>query len=225
MFENDKEGYQVLNEFLSDLASKKILERVKKIGENVSEYEINKIYIQSKNFENFSSFMCGNWQIINDSLKTYYNEKIKAKEEKVKKAIKAIGYKSLADINQLVERYNNDELNRKAEEYISAINEKIKDLDVNEIEYDGKINLIENETKSEEIKSKLDSIMEIMHWTKMFIIEEEIEKDVNFYNEIEEIEVYKGKRRVFKVSSGTYGMDELVEWFREEGVLVENITR
>ena len=34
------------------------------------------------------------------------------------------------------------------------------------------------------------------------------------YNEIEEIEVYKGKRRVFKVSSGTYGMDELVEWFR-----------
>ena len=46
------------------------------------------------------------------------------------------------------------------------------------------------------------------------------------YNEIEEIEVYKGKRRVFKVSSGTYGMDELVEWFREEGVLVEdNIPR
>ena len=47
-----------------------------------------------------------------------FNEKIKskgkAKEEKVKKAIKAIGYKSLADINQLVERYNNDELNRKA---------------------------------------------------------------------------------------------------------------
>ena len=30
MFENDKEVYQVLNEFLSDLASKKILERVKK---------------------------------------------------------------------------------------------------------------------------------------------------------------------------------------------------
>ena len=68
MFENDKEVYQVLNEFLSDLASKKILERVEKIGENVSEYEINKIYIQSKNFEKFSSFMCGNWQIINDSL-------------------------------------------------------------------------------------------------------------------------------------------------------------
>ena len=44
------------------------------------------------------------------------------------------------------------------------------------------------------------------------------------YNEIEEIEVYKGKRRVFKVSSGTYGMDELVEWFREEGVLVEDNT-
>ena len=50
MFENDKEVYQVLNEFLSDLASKKILERVEKIGENVSEYEINKIYIQSKKY-------------------------------------------------------------------------------------------------------------------------------------------------------------------------------
>ena len=44
------------------------------------------------------------------------------------------------------------------------------------------------------------------------------------YNEIEEIEVYKGKRRVFKVSSGTYGMDELVEWFGKEGVLVEDDT-
>ena len=26
------------------------------------------------------------------------------------------------------------------------------------------------------------------------------------------------------MSSGTYGMDELVEWFREEGVLVEDNT-
>ncbi len=45
------------------------------------------------------------------------------------------------------------------------------------------------------------------------------------YNEIEEIEVYKGKRRVFKVSSGTYGIDELVQSFREEGVLVEDNTQ
>ena len=36
--------------------------------------------------------MCGNWQIINDSLKAYYNETIKskgkAKEEKVKRLLK-----------------------------------------------------------------------------------------------------------------------------------------
>ena len=44
------------------------------------------------------------------------------------------------------------------------------------------------------------------------------------YNELKELKVYKGKRKVFMVSSGTYGMDELVEWFREEGVLVEDNT-
>ena len=44
------------------------------------------------------------------------------------------------------------------------------------------------------------------------------------YNELKELKVYKGKRKVFMVESGTDGIDDLVEWFAEEGVFIEDCT-
>lgn len=37
------------------------------------------------------------------------------------------------------------------------------------------------------------------------------------YDEVKSLKVYKGNHRVFRVYSGTYGSDDLVEWFAEEG--------
>ena len=44
------------------------------------------------------------------------------------------------------------------------------------------------------------------------------------YNELKELKVYKGKRKVFMVESGTDGIDELVDEFRKKGICVEDLT-
>lgn len=44
------------------------------------------------------------------------------------------------------------------------------------------------------------------------------------YDEVKSLKVYKGNHRVFRVYSGTYGSDDLVEWFAEEGIVVEDHT-
>ena len=47
--------------------------------------------------------------------------------------------------------------------------------------------MLENEQEAEKIKNKLDDIMNIYHWIKIFLVDEEIEKDMDFYSEIEDI--------------------------------------
>ena len=44
------------------------------------------------------------------------------------------------------------------------------------------------------------------------------------YDEVKSLKIYKGNHRVFRVYSGTYGCDDLVEWFAEEGIVVEDHT-
>ena len=43
------------------------------------------------------------------------------------------------------------------------------------------------------------------------------------YNELKELKVYKGKRKVFMVESGTDGIDELVDEFRKIRILIPTI--
>ena len=44
------------------------------------------------------------------------------------------------------------------------------------------------------------------------------------YDEVKSLKIYKGNHRVFRVYSGTYGSDDLVQWFAEEGIVVEDHT-
>ena len=51
-------------------------------------------------------------------------------------------------------------------------------------------------------------------------------KDITkvYYDEVGNLKIYKGTRKVFTIESGTYGIDDLVEWFAEEGVFIEDCT-
>ena len=49
------------------------------------------------------------------------------------------------------------------------------------------MNLIENEKYATEIKDVLDNYMELFHWMKWFYIEEAVEKEVNFYGELDDL--------------------------------------
>lgn len=80
------------------------------MAENVNKYDADKIYINSKSYENVSKCIGGTWNTIKDCLRLWYNENIrgsgKNKEKKVGKAVEEDKYKSIAMLNQLLENYS-----------------------------------------------------------------------------------------------------------------------
>lgn len=191
MLESDKEVYDLVNGFLYKLNEKKVLDRIRKISEDVTSYDLNKIYVCEKNYENLSLFMCRNWSILRESIKAFYQENTTGssagKEKKIEKLMKEDKYRSLQNINELINKYNSNSIERKAEEYIVNINEKLENKELVQLTNNEDISLIEDEESGEELKRVLDLIMSINHWIKMFIIDEEVDKDMAFYTEIEDI--------------------------------------
>ena len=191
MFQSDKEVYDTINTFIRDINDKNLLEKTIALSEKYNEYDLNRIYISNKYFESVSIFMCENWRTLNDAINYYYENNIsgkgESKKKKVEKALKGEKYRSLKSINNILEQYDVKAKKREAEEYIKSIVDKIGNLKISEMTYDEQISLIESEQKAEELKEVLDSLLDILHWTKVFIIEEEVEKDNDFYSELEEI--------------------------------------
>ena len=191
MFQNDKEVYNTVNIFIKEINDKKVLEKIIKLSDNYNKYDTNKIYVSSKYFESLSIFMCENWRTLDEAINSYYENNIsgkgESKKKKVEKALKSEKYRSVKSINTVIEQYNAEAKKKEAEEYINFIADKIKNLEISEITYDEQISLIESEKKAEELKEVLDCLQDILHWTKVFIVEEEVEKDNDFYTEIEEI--------------------------------------
>lgn len=128
---------------------------------------------------------------LDEAINSYYENNIsgkgESKKKKVEKALKSEKYRSVKSINTVIEQYNAETKKREAEEYINFIADKIKNLEISEITYDEQISLIESEKKAEELKEVLDCLQDILHWTKGVIVEEKVEKDNDFYTEIEEI--------------------------------------
>lgn len=191
-FESDEELYKNVNEFLKNVGQKNIIERLQLIGENYDKYELEKIYVSSKYYETVSQKVYKDWNVINSALEIYYTNTLsgsgKSKADRVRKAIKNDLQKSIAQINDLVLEYKlcSDE-KLKAQNYISEINSIIKQCDIYTLKYNSDINLIENEEKASELKKILDVILNIFHWCSAFLTDEILDKDVEFYSEIEDI--------------------------------------
>lgn len=196
-FESDEEVYQSVNGFLDNISSKHIVERLRKIGDNYNGYNLDKIYIVSKFYESVSQKTYRDWETINTALEIHYNNILpgngKSKADKVKKAVKNDLQKSITEINELVSNYKLcPDDNIKAETYIHEISHILNNFEAQELKYNPEIHLVESELKASELKNVLDVIMNSFHWCSVFMTEELVDKDNNFYAELEEIydEIY-----------------------------------
>ena len=196
-FESDEEVYQSVNGFLDNISSKHIVERLRKIGDNYNGYNLDKIYIVSKFYESVSQKTYRDWETINTALEIHYNNILpgngKSKADKVKKAVKNDLQKSITEINELVSNYKLcPDDNIKAETYIHEISHILNNFEAQELKYNPEIHLVESELKASELKNVLDVIMNAFHWCSVFMTEELVDKDNNFYAELEEIydEIY-----------------------------------
>lgn len=189
-FENDEEIYSSINCFINKIKQAKIKERLMELGKNTEQYDFEKIYISSKYFSDISMFLCGDWAEIQDCLTGYFQEQIHGgsnKDEKIKKAVKSVNYLSLSQVTKIIAEFSVKDNIESVENYISHIYEIVEQIELKELIYDPKINFIENDSKIQEMKKILDNVLNIVHWKKIFDIDEEKEKDINFYTELNNI--------------------------------------
>ena len=191
-YDNDAEVYESVNSFLQNAIDRKVMERVVALKNGTDSYDLSKIYITSPYYEKISSYLCESWNTLNACLTRYYERKISGKgerkDQKVKAAVKSDKWKSLLEIERLLEEYaSTEEIKRKPEEYIAEIENIVSLKEVHPLEYHPEVNLIENEKYAAEIKDVLDNYMNLFHWIKRFYIEEAVEKEVNFYGELDDL--------------------------------------
>lgn len=196
MFEDDMSVYNAVNAFIDETEKGNIIVKLKDIVNKYDELDEKRIYISKDFYETLSCFISGNWNLITGCVENFYDENIhakgKSKEEKVKKAVKEDKYKSINDVNDLVEKYidekeRNEFKNSNAKQYIREISNIITDTETAHLEYDEHISLIESEEKADEMKKRLDMYMNMYHWAKAFIVDEVLDRDEMFYSDIDDI--------------------------------------
>ncbi len=193
-FENDKQVYDAVNSFTEIVTKNNDLKRLLNITQNVNDYDMNKIYVAADAYSTISQLISKKWNLIEECLLDYYSDNLlgkgNAKENKVKKAVKEETYRSVLQLNELIEKYYVEKTGQsvwKVESYISSLAETIKLELCHEIDNDEKNNLIENDEKISEIKELLDMYMDVFHIIKVFRVNEVLNFDETFYSEIDEI--------------------------------------
>ena len=193
-FENDKQVYEAINSFTEIVTKNNDLKRLLNIAQNVNDYDMNKIYVVADAYSTISQRISKRWNLINECLLDYYSDNLpgkgKSKETKIQKAIAEEKYRSVSQLNEIIDKYYVEKTGRsvwKVESYISSLAETIK-LDLcHEIENDEKQNLIEDDEKISKIKELLDMYMNVFHIIKAFQVSEVLNFDETFYSEMDEI--------------------------------------
>ena len=142
---------------------------------------MNKIYVAADAYSTISQFISKKWNLIEECLLDYYSDNLpgkgNAKENKVKKAVKEETYRSVSQLNELIEKYYVEKTGQsvwKVESYISRLAETITLELCHEIENDEKHNLIEDDDKISKIKELLDMYMDAFHIIKVFLGNEDV---------------------------------------------------
>lgn len=108
-FENDKQVYDAVNSFTEIVTKNNDLKRLLNITQNANDYDMNKIYVVADAYSMISQFISKKWNLIEECLLDYYSDNLpgkgNAKENKVKKAVKEETYRSVSQLNELIEKY------------------------------------------------------------------------------------------------------------------------
>ena len=191
-FESDQQVYEAVNKFIKNAQDKNIMERCMKLGQEMERYDFNKVYISQKNYESVSKYLYGQWNVLDECLKMYFMEKLPGKSdkkvEKAEAAVKKDAYRSIAEIDMLTSQYDPQEKGDvQAKEYISKVCDIVQNVKLTVLEYNDETKLLEDKRKASELKNVLDIFMNILHWGEAFLVSEMVDKECDFYPELEEI--------------------------------------
>lgn len=218
-FSTDQQMLSSINDFYQSLViadttqnrsvtEESTLGRIKLLLQSIADYDLNKIYLDSKQLSHISQQMFGDWNMIQRAIEQEYdsnqlNSKNRKKDEKRKeKHIKSLKSVSIGFLNQSLS-FLEFGSNKTIESYIASLSTKKKEGD------EGAINLLDQIVTSYEaiksilteewpderniaqekeqvalIKTFLDSIKELQHFIKPLLGNgDEPDKDDRFYGE------------------------------------------
>lgn len=193
-FENDKQVFEAINSFTEIVTKNNDLNRLLNIAQHVNDYDMKRIYVAADAYSTISQKISKKWNLIEECLMDYYSDSLpgkgKSKETKIQKAIEDEKYRSVSQLNEIIDKYYVEKTGQsvwKVESYISSLAETIKLELCHEIENDEKRNLIEDDDKIFKIKELLDMYMNVFHILKAFRVNEVLNFDETFYSEMDEI--------------------------------------
>lgn len=206
-FEKSEEVYETVRQFKEqNLDSAKI--KIEKTF-NSADYDLNQIFVPSKELTAFSLAIFGNWSILNEGL--FLLEKDKAKKElsekqseNITKQISKNDY-SLSELQTAYERWANENkvpIDKNVKNYFLLAplqtDEQTKEkhsakiLDnltetYSKIDFEQQKNLQAEKEAATPIKNFLDEVQNLYHYLKLVDYRGEEQKDSNFYSQLDGI--------------------------------------
>lgn len=206
-FEKSEEVYETVRQFKEqnlDSAKFKIEKTV-----NSADYDLNQIFVPSKELTAFSLAIFGNWSILNEGL--FLLEKDKAKKElsekqseNITKQISKNDY-SLSELQTAYERWANENKvqidknvknyfllaplqtdEQTKEKYSAKILDNLTET-YSKIDFEQQKNLQAEKEAATPIKNFLDEVQNLYHYLKLVDYRGEEQKDSNFYSQLDGI--------------------------------------
>lgn len=191
-FNSDEDIYAAVNDFLNNIRAKSVIERLQLLSKNADSYDLDKIYISKKYFANISQMLYRDFSVINTALTMSYIDTLpgkgKTKEKKAASMTKNTELISLGEIDKLVDKYNLcPDKAVSTRSLIRSISDIAADYKVSPLTMDPGIPLAENETEIAVLKEAIEPFMDIFRWCAKFKTDEPVDKDADFYTELEDI--------------------------------------
>lgn len=191
-FNSDEDVYAAVNDFLNNVRAKSVIERLQMLGENADSYDLDKIYISKKHFANISQTLYRDFSVINTALTMSYIDTLpgkgKTKEKKAASMAKNTELISLGEIDRLVDKYNlYPDKAVSTRSLIRSISDIVTGYKASPLTMNSGLPLAENETEIAILKEAIEPFMDIFHWCAKFKTDEPVDKDADFYTELEDI--------------------------------------
>lgn len=191
-FNSDEDVYAAVNDFLNNVRTKSVIERLQMLGENADSYDLDKIYISKKNFANVSQTLYRDFSVINTALTMHYIDTLpgrgKTKEKKAASTANNTELISLGEIDRLVDKYNlYPDRAVSTKSLIRSISDIVADYKTSPLTMNSGLPLVENEAEITVLKDTLEPFMDIFRWCAKFKTDEPVDKDADFYTELEDI--------------------------------------
>jgi hypothetical protein len=195
--ENDNQVIELIDNYQTNIKEKEIIKNLTRLLTNNQDYDLDKIYLKSDSITKISKAIFDDWSFMGNTLNERYTQTTSPKETKKYEEDKKKFLKqdfSLAFLQNCIDGYcenNNQETKNIVKYFIDELSKiSIDDQDYQNIKnkyQNTEKNLIKDSAEKDVkiIKDLLDNYNQILWIIKPLILKNKLEKDENFYTELE----------------------------------------